>query len=101
MLHTIDHVTVQPNRQLLLRYAGGEEVLADFRPVIRRGGVFTPLDDPEFFERVEIGGRGRYVEWPGGLDFCADALWEDGQRVAAPEEAKGRTEKRVRPDQVE
>jgi hypothetical protein len=22
-----------------------------------------------------VGEGGRYIEWPGELDFCADALW--------------------------
>ncbi len=27
------------------------------------------------FGTVSVGRRGRFLEWPGELDFCADALW--------------------------
>ena len=27
-----------------------------------------------FFSQAAIGKRGRYIQWPGELDFCADAL---------------------------
>ncbi|HET6880508.1 MAG TPA: DUF2442 domain-containing protein [Pirellulales bacterium] len=87
MFPTIQRVSVRPDRQLLLQYADGEEVLIDFRPVTERGGVFTSLAEPEFFAQVRIGDGGRYIEWPGNLDFCADALWQEGRhRRTAVEE---------------
>ena len=43
--------------------------------VLAGKGVFAPLADPAFFARVAVGRRGRSLEWPGELDFCADALW--------------------------
>jgi hypothetical protein len=33
------------------------------------------LGDRDFFSQVKLDEGGRYIEWPGGLDFCADALW--------------------------
>ncbi|MBF0561741.1 MAG: DUF2442 domain-containing protein [Alphaproteobacteria bacterium] len=38
-------------------------------------GVFAPLRDPAVFALVRVGDRGRSLEWPGDIDFCADALW--------------------------
>lgn len=88
MLPTIDRITVRPNQQLLLQYAGGEEVLVDFQSVIERGGVFASLADPQFFAQVKVGERGRYIEWPGNLDFCADALWQQGQHCPPHTDAR-------------
>jgi Protein of unknown function (DUF2442) len=79
MFRTIDNITLRPNHQLLLHYAGGEDVLVEFRSVIEHGGVFARLAEPHFFAQVRVGERGRYIEWPGDLDFCADTLWEEGQ----------------------
>ncbi|GGA31829.1 DUF2442 domain-containing protein [Okeania sp. KiyG1] len=28
-----------------------------------------------FFSQVKLGEGGRYIEWDGEIDFCADALW--------------------------
>jgi len=67
-----------PNYKLRLTYADGETIVVDFTPVIQRGGVFAPLSDPEFFSQASIGEGGRYIQWPGELDFCADALWLEG-----------------------
>lgn len=78
MLPTIDHVRILPNQHVLLHYSGGEETVVDFRPLIERGGVFAALADAEFFAQVKIGEHGRYIEWPGNLDFCADALLQQG-----------------------
>jgi hypothetical protein len=53
-------------------------------------GVFAPLADPAFFIRVRIGGSDRSLEWPGELDFCADALWFDVHPEDAPPAINGR-----------
>lgn len=59
---------------LELTYKDGEKIVIDFKPVIAQEGVFAQLSDPQFFRQVKIGEQGRYIEWPGGIDFCADAL---------------------------
>jgi hypothetical protein len=38
-------------------------------------GVFTAWKNPEFFQRVHIGDRGRTLVWPDEIDLCADSLW--------------------------
>lgn len=35
----------------------------------------------DIIAQVAVGENGRYVEWPGGLDFCADALRQTGNPV--------------------
>jgi hypothetical protein len=63
-----------------LVYSDGVQVVIDFNPLIERGGVFASLADPMFFARVTVGEGGRYIVWPGDLDFCADALREQGRK---------------------
>jgi hypothetical protein len=75
MLHTITRVAPHPGGRLHLTYASGELVEVDTTPMIHRGGVFAALADPTLFGRVMLGAGGRYVEWPGEVDLCADALW--------------------------
>lgn len=78
MLRTIHSVIPEPNYKLRLTYSDGETIVVDFTLLIQRGGVFAALGDPQFFARVSLGERGRYIQWPGELDFCADALWLEG-----------------------
>lgn len=73
-LARITAVEVLPEFQLGIRYADGVIVRVDFRPIIQRGGVFAQLGDAAFFSKVRADERGRFVSWPGEIDFCADAL---------------------------
>ncbi len=77
MFHAIVSAEPLPGFRLRLTYEDGRIVEADFKPVIARGGVFEPMSRPEVFDQVKIGEHGRYIEWPGELDFCADALREN------------------------
>ncbi|GET36982.1 hypothetical protein MiSe_17350 [Microseira wollei NIES-4236] len=58
-------------------YANESSIIVDFNPIIQRGGVLAKLADPEFFSQVSLGEKGRYIQWPGEIEFCADALWFD------------------------
>jgi hypothetical protein len=82
MLHTITRVAPDPGGRLHLTYASGGVVEVDLTPMIRRGGVFAALADPALFAQVTLGPGGRYLEWRGEVDLCADAL-----RLAAHEQS--------------
>jgi hypothetical protein len=86
MLHEIRHATPHAAAHLRLTYADGSTVDIDFTSLIQQGGVYAPLADPAFFAQVRIGAGGRFIEWPNGLDFCADALWRQGHGIALDDE---------------
>lgn len=67
-----------------LSWANGATTENSFCHVIGKG-VFATLADPAFFVQVRIGERGRSLEWPGELDFCADALWFKAHPEDAPQ----------------
>ena len=67
-----------------LTWANGETTVSRFRHVLETG-VFVALADPAVFAQVRIGERGRSLEWPGEIDFCADALWFEAHPEDAPE----------------
>ena len=79
-MHTIEDAVAEPDSRVRLKYSDGKVVIFDVAPLIRRGGVYRSLGDPDVFARVSVGERGRFIEWPGNIDFCADAL-----RMAAEE----------------
>lgn len=72
--HAITAVSAHDNYKLRLVYSDGTHITIDFKPVIDQGGVFKALADSQFFSQVVVKGEGRYIEWPGDIDFCADAL---------------------------
>ena len=83
MLITIRGIEPQPDFKLKIEYSNGDLLVSDFEPLIRQGGVFTALGDPDFFAQVQICEDNRYVQWPGDLDFCADALWLEAHSLGS------------------
>ncbi len=75
MLAVIQSVSVEPDCALRLTFADGVTGVVKLGRGIHREGVFRQLTDPTVFQQVKVGDRGRYLEWPGEIDLCADALW--------------------------
>ncbi len=58
----------------------------DFRDrIVGRTGVFEPLEDIEYFERVTIEPDSRTITWPNEVDFCPETLHEWPIALAAAE----------------
>lgn len=77
MLHIIDHIQANPaDHTVTLFYRGQAPIQADFKPLIRQGGVMAALADPAVFVGVRIGPRGRSLAFGEDIEFCADGLWE-------------------------
>lgn len=74
MIATITRVVPAPPAAVDLTFADGTAARVDLGAQIAKGGVFGALSDPVVFSRVVIGEGGRFLEWPGGVDLCADAL---------------------------
>jgi len=55
--------------------------------IVGRGGVFGPLENPEFFRQVRFDGELGTIVWPNGADFCPDVLYDrvTGNVVQRPE----------------
>jgi len=75
------------NQTVSLAWANGETTVASFRHFVGKG-VFAAFADPAFFVQARIGEGGRSLEWPGELDFCADALWFEAHPEDAPAEER-------------
>ena|ERR1700722_15707779 len=77
VLHVIKSVAAKKDFTIDIVFDRGRKAVVDFRPIIKQGGVFASLGSPAFFRRVKIAGGGRFLAWPGELEFCADALYLD------------------------
>jgi len=40
-----------------------------------QGGVFKPLEDPDFFGQVRVNPELGTIQWPNNVDFCPDVLY--------------------------
>jgi hypothetical protein len=74
-----------------LTWATGARPVAEFAHLVGKG-VFRAFADPAVFAQVSIGENGRSLEWPGELDFCADALWFEAHPEEAPERGRAAAE---------
>ncbi len=81
MFHHIVKIEPQSDHKLWIEYEDGRSGLVDFSHLICLGGVFEALSRPEIFAQATIGADGRFIEWPGQIDFCADALREKIARL--------------------
>ncbi len=65
MFPRIIALRVLAGHRLWLEYDDGVSGEVDFTSPLERGGVFSPLLDPQVFSKVEIGEHGRFIQWPG------------------------------------
>ena len=77
-LYRITHTEILAHPVVRLTFDDGFAGFVDFSNLIGKGPASLPLADPVFFKTMQIGERGRSLDWIGpdgnGIDFCADAL---------------------------
>jgi len=83
----VDAVPDPATGSVTLTWANGAITVSSFHHLAGQG-VFTAFTDPAFFAKAQVGPRGRSLEWPGGIDFCADALWFEAKPADAPDHAR-------------
>ncbi|HRJ59719.1 MAG TPA: DUF2442 domain-containing protein [Azospirillaceae bacterium] len=75
-MYWIEKATAHPDFTVTIQWRDGAESTVDFKPTIAKGGVFTPMADPDFFvERMHVDEDGYSLGWPEEVDFSADSLW--------------------------
>ena len=71
--------------RLELTFTDGVRAEIDFREkVVGRGGVFSPLEDIDFFRRVQVDLEIGTIVWPNGVDFCPDVLYAQATNTPVP-----------------
>ncbi|SCW91018.1 DUF2442 domain-containing protein [Ancylobacter rudongensis] len=69
-----------------LVFTDGYEGVVDVRPVIARGRIFTYLQKPENFARLQLDEYGHHIFWIDDngdeIDFGADQLRRDSEKQA-------------------
>ena len=75
------------NHTVTVTWDNGATTVSRFDHLVGKG-VFTAFADPAFLTRVSVGERGRSLDWPNEIDFCADALWFEAHSEDAPEQSR-------------
>ena len=70
---------------LRLTFSNGEEAALDFATRVRdRGGVFTPLEDVDYFALVAVDPVAQTLIWPNGVDLDPDVLYSEAMGIPLP-----------------
>lgn len=87
-------VSVKPNEDftLFLTFNNGERRILDIKPMLEKGGVFTPFRDYDNFKRVYLDDTGcvswdidpeidSNIVWNNKVDICPDGCYVDSVPV--------------------
>jgi hypothetical protein len=73
-MRTIGSAKATGPARLRLAWSDGTEAELDLGDWLALP-AFAPLRDPAAFDKVRVGDWGHSLEWPGGVEAGADALW--------------------------
>jgi hypothetical protein len=72
----VTSVNVLPGRSLELVFEDGLRAVVDMDRIVKSyTGVFAPLLDPNYFQRVKVDPELGTIVWPNGADVCPDVLY--------------------------
>ena len=87
----VTEVNVRDVYRLELTFSDGVRGTVDLaNRIVGRGGVFGPLENPDFFRQVTVNSELGTIIWPNGADFCPELLyrWTKGDIVQRPEQER-------------
>lgn len=72
----ITHVVPVGRYRLELTFTDGVRGEIDLEEwIVGQGGVFKPLEAPDFFRQVRVNSELGTIQWPNDVDFCPDVLY--------------------------
>jgi hypothetical protein len=85
---TVTAARVLGGYRVELAFSDGSHGIVDLAGrIVGRGGIFGPLETPQFFRQLRVDEELGTVVWPNGADICPDLLhaWAAGQPVLPPQ----------------
>ena len=82
-----DIVKVRPPKDfhLHLEFEDGVKGEVDIRKLVKFTGIFEPLKDETFFDKVDVNPEWGTIFWPNGADLDPDVLYSVVTGEAIPE----------------
>ena len=73
-LNEVTHIEYKSGYRYLIEFDYGVSAVLYFSDYLRRGPVFAPLHDMQFFRSAMI--EGGTIAWPNGADIAPETLYE-------------------------
>jgi len=80
-LNEVKHIEYKSGYRYLIEFDDGVRAVLDFSDYLRRGPVFAPLHDMQFFRSAMI--EGGTIAWPNGADIAPETLYEKCEQAGA------------------
>ncbi|RJF89131.1 DUF2442 domain-containing protein [Oleomonas cavernae] len=94
-MRTIGDVHPVGTAMVDVSWVGGVKARLDLGAMLHHK-AFAALRDPAAFREVRVGEWGHALEWPGGVEIGADALWLETLSATGHEDARKFLEWRLR-----
>ncbi|MDI9333923.1 MAG: DUF2442 domain-containing protein [Cytophagales bacterium] len=74
-----------PQRRIDLTFADGVRAVLEMDRIIERyQGVFAPLLDSQYFNKLQVNPDIGTIAWPNGADICPDVLYSFAIKQGQP-----------------
>jgi hypothetical protein len=71
--------------QLKVSFADGKSGVVDFKPYIRKGGIFRKLADVNNFKRFTVNQELGIITWDGEIDIAPETLYSEATQEPLPQ----------------
>lgn len=75
MLQDIIQVKPLENYQLYIKFEDNKEGIIDISKIIEFTGIFTPLKELDYFQKVKLNPEWGTIHWDNGADLDPDVLY--------------------------
>ena len=84
MFHKIKNVNALADFKLSIQFAEGITKIYDVKPLIKKNGMFKPLENEQLFFSVAVDTGGYGIIWNDNIDISCDELFENGTKISTP-----------------
>ena len=84
MYYDVTEVKYAGDYRLEITFENGKSGTVDFRKYIEKGGVFSPLAEPEYFRKFSINRELGVITWGNEVDLAPETLYTEATQEPLP-----------------